>query len=1421
MDVVGVSVETDAALAAAPARNIPEQCPPSSVAPGMDQSMGLCAGRARWTSPSFDKTTCRFDAAQFAKLLDLTGKQVMLDGCADSAAVAVSTEFCNAQEFLLKDCAGQHVWLDLPADMEHKVLQHYLACKEKAPATTSAVLVVPKHVKVASLLSGMKLLRTYNRGTRLYTAVSGCAPQPGIPHTVQIWYDPPVVISAGQLLAAVGTGTDTVTVTSAETNSMQFLGELSGAKARFHVDTGATHSFISADYVRKIGLSATPAARRVALADGQTVQVRGICRARVHIGNIRDVHTFWVLQLDSTYDVLLGQDWLQRMSAVLDFGRRSLTVAVSGTSHTLEASSGDEEKLQDPRISALQLRKAARKRGTMMFLVIIRPLEQPDARCASAAVSLEASDDALIPKQRLQRILDKYKAVFQDLPGGVIRRPGLPEMTIDFEDGKQPPPGHQYRLSKPERDELIRQLTLALEKEWIEPSSAPFGAAVLFAKKKGGGLRMCIDYRAANNITIKNRYPLPRIDDLLDQLNGASCFSGLDLAAGYWQIGIREQDRYKTSFRTPQGLYQWKVMPFGLTNAPAVFASTMQQVFRDMIGKFVLVYLDDILVYSKSPEEHEKHLALVLERLQQHKFYAQLHKCHFALPEVEFLGHMVSKDGIRVDPRKVKIVQDWPVPGTVSQLRSFLGLANYFRRFIDKFSETARPLHALTGKDVTWRWSLTCQLAFEELKRKLTEAPVLRAPDFNLPFEVIADASDFTLGAVLLQEGRPVAYESRKLTPAEINYVTGEKELLAVVHALTVWRCYLDGSRFTIHSDHEPLSYLKSKSSLLPRQVRWSQFLERFDYDWRYKPGSQNVADSLSRVPHADEHGSGTGSITGKHSASETVLDLLGAVSTRSRNTPLERRDRVTPVSEQVPLEMYEALVAAYKAMDNKSLTGLVQRHSLRQSDNGLWCFHQHVWVPTAGLQKRCIQEHHDTPYSGHKGVTKTLAALQRLYWWPGMRAMVTSYVTTCASCQRNKVQGKKPIGLLQPLEVPAEPWAEVSMDFITGLPCTQAGYDSILVFCDRLTKMVHFVPCMKTTDAVGTAKLFLDRVFAAHGLPSSIISDRDTRFTSDFWSALVRMLGVKHKMSTAFHPQTDGQTERVNRVLEEYLRHYVNPHHDDWDEWLPLAEFAYNNSVHEATGHSPFFLNHGMHPRLPGAVRTQAAPVPSNAEAFAKVMADILSSAKARLEQARQRAARCANPRRRGALFKVGDKVLLSSRNIALKTPGSNKLLPKYLGPFAVTQVLSPVTYRLELPSTMKCHNVFHAGLLLEYRSDGREQPDPPPLEFDDGEGGEWYEVDRVLSHRQVRIGSRMVTQYLVKWAGYGDEWNEWRDEAGVTEIATKEYWARVGDQSERGQQQTTRRAQRSSAQQRRPQIRRRSRSGTRTPQRKRRKSG
>jgi len=608
-----------------------------------------------------------------------------------------------------------------------------------------------------------------------------------------------------------------------------------------------------------------------------------------------------------------------------------------------------------------------------MLLAIVKKVQIEDTQATRTSTPPQQPQaEGLVPEVRLKTILDKYSKVFEEMPGGNIERPGITPMTIELEPSKTPPVGITYRLSQPEYLECERLIKEGLQKGLIEPSSSPFGAPVLFVPKpRGAGIRMCCDYRALNKITIKNRYPLPRIDDLLDRLKGATIFSAIDLQSGYNQLPIHAEDCHKTAFRSPFGLYQWRVVPFGLTNAPAYFARAMQQMFGDLIGKCVFVYLDDILVFSKTPEEHEQHLEQVLSRLKEFQLYARLHKCHFNMPEVEYLGHVVGRDGIKVDQRKIKIIQDWPTPKTQNELRSFLGLANYFRRFIHAYSSISRPLHALTGNTVKWHsssWTGACQTAFDLLRHKLITAPVLSMPDFSKPFEVIADASLHAFGAILLQDGKPIAFESRKLSPAESNCDTTEREMVAVIHALTVWRCYLDGMQFTIYSDHEPLKYLRTKPSLTPRQVRWSQFMERFNYTWEFRAGKLNAADPLSRAPHATRAGINTSRVR------FAALAKSGEQAAPTNTTAYPPPPPLVGQNKQV--DWLNSIKAAYQQDDQ--LVALQKKSKLQLK--GEHYFHGDLLYIPQSLRQQCLEEMHDTPLSGHKGITKTSESLSRLY---------------------------------------------------------------------------------------------------------------------------------------------------------------------------------------------------------------------------------------------------------------------------------------------------------------------------------------------------------------------------------------------------------------------------------------------------------
>ncbi|CAA0840345.1 Uncharacterized mitochondrial protein AtMg00860, partial [Striga hermonthica] len=449
-------------------------------------------------------------------------------------------------------------------------------------------------------------------------------------------------------------------------------------------------------------------------------------------------------------------------------------------------------------------------------------------------------------------VVREFVDVFPDeLPGGPSNR--QVEFSIDLIPGAGPVSKAPYRMAPKELQELKVQIQELLLLGFIRPSVSPWGAPVLFVKKKDGSMRMCIDYRDLNRLTIKNKYPLPRIDDLFDQLRGACVFSKIDLRSGYHQLKIKESDIAKTAFRTRYGHYEFVVMPFGLSNAPAVFMDLMNRIFHPYLDQFVIVFIDDILIYSKSQKEHEEHLRVVLKTLRREKLYAKFSKCEFWLQRVSFLGHVITQAGIEVDPSKVSAIQNWSTPRSPSEVRSFLGLAGYYRRFIEGFSRIALPLSQLTRKSVKFEWTDRCEASFQELKRRLTSAPVLTIPDPSRSFTIFSDASRQGLGCVLMQDGQVVAYASRQLKPHEQNYPTHDLELAAVVHALKIWRHYLYGGRCEIFTDHKSLQYIFPQKELNMRQRRWLELVKDYDYSIQYHPGKANVdADALSRKVRSD-----------------------------------------------------------------------------------------------------------------------------------------------------------------------------------------------------------------------------------------------------------------------------------------------------------------------------------------------------------------------------------------------------------------------------------------------------------------------------------------------------------------------------------------------------------------------------------------
>ncbi|WVZ51571.1 hypothetical protein U9M48_002704 [Paspalum notatum var. saurae] len=849
--------------------------------------------------------------------------------------------------------------------------------------------------------------------------------------------------------------------------------------------------------------------------------------------------------------------------------------------------------------------------------------------------------------------------------------PGMPpdrevEFLIELLPGTAPIAKRQYRVAPKEQELIKENIDELLGKGFIRPSSSPWAFPVLFVDNKDGSRRMCVDYRALNDVTIKNKYPLPRIDDLFDQLQGACVFSKIDLRSGYHQMKIRPSDIPKTAFITRFGLYEYTVMSFGLTNAPAYFMNLMNKVFMEYLDKFVVVFIDDILIYSKTEEEHEEHLRLVLQKLRDHKLYAKLSKCEFWLDQVPFLGHIVSKGGIMVDPSKISSVMDWKVPEVVKEVRGFLGLAGYYIRFIENFSRIAKPMTSLLEKGVPFNWTKERQAAFDELKKRLTTAPVLTLPDLTKSFTVYCDASKEGLGCVLMQEGKVIAYASRQLRKHEVNYPTHDLELAAVVHALKIWRHYLFGNKCEIYTDHKSLKYIFTQNELNMRQRRWLELIKDYDLEIHYHPGKANVvADALSRKSYVN-----------MAVAFQMPFELC--VEFESLNLGFVHHTTVATFEAEPTLEQE---IRNHQKTDEK-IQEIREQIKLGKAPH----FHEDEQesdrMPDVdGIKKLILGEAHDTAYSIHPGSTKMYHDLKERFWWYGMKRAVAEYVAVCDTCQRVKAEHQRPAGLLQPLKIPESKWEEISMDFIVGLPRTQKGYNSIWVVVDRLTKVAHFIPVNTIYSGARLAELYISRIVCLHGVPKRIISDRGSQFTSRFWEQLHDSLDSKLRFSTAYHPQTDGQTERTNQILEDMLRACAIQYGTSWDKSLPYAEFSYNNGYQAGLKKSPFEAPYGE-----GAGHRYFGTKRREKQVFGP---DLIKDAEQQIKMSRQKS--YADVRRRDLTFKVDDFVYLkvSPMRGIRRFNMKGKLAPRYIGPFKIVERKGEVAYKLELPPNLSAYTM------------------------------------------------------------------------------------------------------------------------------------
>ena len=801
----------------------------------------------------------------------------------------------------------------------------------------------------------------------------------------------------------------------------------------------------------------------------------------------------------------------------------------------------------------------------------------------------ERSTTELSPQQceEVAKLLIKHKSTFSesddDLGRTGIIRHKIP--TGSAQPIKQP----LRRLPVHMNEEAEEQIQDMLKKDVIQLSSSHWASGIVMVQKKDGSKRFCVDYRRLNDVTLKDAYPLPRIDASLDQLSGAQWFSCLDLNAGYWQVEVEEQDRQKTAFASRQGLFEFKVMPFGLCNSPATFERLMETIQAGLNWKICLIYLDDI-VTGRTFEEMIKNLDQVLEKLSEAGLKLKARKCHLFKQEVEFLGHIISHEGIKTDPKKTEVVRTWPKPETVHSLRSFLGFCSYYRRFIPDFAGIAKPLHRLTEKGVAYVWTDECSNAFESLKQKMAKAPVLAHPDFSQRFILDTDASDLAIGAVLSQkidgQEHVIAYASRTLTKSERRYCVTRKELLALVHFVKYFRHYLYGKPFTARTDHGSLRWLMNFKNPEGQIARWIEVLSSYDMKIEHRPGRlHRNADGLSRIP-CKQHGN--------HDEEQLTHGIACPVTEETQDpgvADIKRIQEDDPDITEVKAWVNAGEKPGYKEISSggyflKTLWNmwsclsikddlLVRKYDTPGRDEIKW----QAIVPLS-FRRVVLKFSHDVKSAGHLGMKKTLSKIRQRYYWPGLENDVRAYIAGCEKCMKHKGPIPKKRAPMQ-ITRSGYPMERIAVDILGEFPMTENGNKYILVIGDYFTKWKECFP-MPNMEAVTVARILVNEIVSRFGVPEKIHSDQGAQFESNLFSELCKLLQIEKTRTTPYHPQSDGMVERFNRTLVKMISMFVDENHRNWDEQIPYVMMAYRATEHETTGMSPNMLMLGRETATP-----------------------------------------------------------------------------------------------------------------------------------------------------------------------------------------------------------------------------------------------
>lgn len=878
--------------------------------------------------------------------------------------------------------------------------------------------------------------------------------------------------------------------------------------------------------------------------------------------------------------------------------------------------------------------------------------------------SLVVAHDYPEAKPRLLDLLTKYRNVVA-LPGENLGVTHTAQHHIVLKADAQPSYVPTYRLPHSQRAVVEGLMQDYLDQGVIQESFSPWNSPLFLVKKKDGSYRPVIDFRKVNAATVPDHYPLPILRDILQSIgSGNTVFTSLDLLSGFFQIPLDKESREITAFSTHNGHYEWLRTPMGLRNAPLTFQRMINHLFSGIIGQGLFVYMDDLIVVSRDMDSHFEKLSLVFEKLSHAGLKLNLQKCKFFRTRIEFLGHVVDQHGVHTSDTKVSAVQKFPTPKTTDNVRSFLGLAGYYRAFVKGFASIASPLTRLLKKDVPFQWHDKQQQSFNTLKHELTHAPVLTFPDYQLPFIMCTDASALGIGAVLMQqkEGlhpQVIAYASRVLSMAESKYSVTHLEALAVVWALKHFKDIVFGYEITVYTDHTAVTSLFQTKNLTGRLARWFITIQQFNPTLKYLPGRANsAADALSRnIPVA---------------AIQEIENFSPAELSKAQRCDamwstviyaLESGDEYVGPKLPVPFSQFflqDDILCRKVTLDGDTVTQIV--------------------IPPP-LVETVLKLVHDTPHAGHPGRDRTLAAARHKFFWPKLRVDVESYVARCLSCAQTKGNTQTAPILEYPL--PDSPFDTIGIDLLQ-LPRSHQGSAYVLVCVDHFSRFVILVP-LPNKSAITVAHAIVTHLICPYTTPRVLLSDNGTEFSNTVLANICQQYSITQTFITAYHPASNGLVERTNKKILDVLRHYAGSFHESWEDWLPQVAASINGSVNSSTGKTPHYIIYGSDKRLPYDVLIQSPTPVYSMDDYAKqqihAFQQIHQSVRERLKASREEMMRKQHAQANPVSFAIGDTVMK-------RCPDRQcKLSPKFSGPYVITssisynkfKILDPVTNTVE----------------------------------------------------------------------------------------------------------------------------------------------